>query len=302
MFVAVLSLISIIRLTQSRSVSRSPSASSGNTPDPPYRAALVSTNSSVHFARPSATRPNASIITATLMVLAVRTRSSPSSEYVSPVSRFFANKKTLPLKGVVSARTRASSDGKSFTWPNALGANNKSANAGGVIALKHFILIICSSSIVFRNIIAPTECRRHYRRDLLFRKRPPATATKSPLPEASEPLSVQLVFHAHAIRQRGFAILGNRHLELRGKGRRLFCFEGRRNHFPIATDRFIYYHCDRAVLVIANLDLVSVFVHVASDDYFVIRLFSFGHDVERIAYLNAYAFIFRRVIAFFFAL
>src|SRR5258708_39321976 len=107
MFVGVLSRTSTIGLPQSRSVGRTPSASSGNTPDPPYRAALVSTNSSVHFARPSATRPNASIITATLMVLAVRTRSSPSSEYVSPVSRFFANKTTLPLKGVVSARTRS---------------------------------------------------------------------------------------------------------------------------------------------------------------------------------------------------
>ena len=48
---------------------------------------------------------NASIMTAILIVLAVRTRSSALSAYVSPVSRFLANKLTLPLNKLTALVT-----------------------------------------------------------------------------------------------------------------------------------------------------------------------------------------------------
>jgi hypothetical protein len=80
MLVAVLSESVIIRRTASRKLMRRPSESSGKIPAPPTFFSFVSVNSSVHFARPSATRANASTMTAILMVLAVRTRSSPRSE------------------------------------------------------------------------------------------------------------------------------------------------------------------------------------------------------------------------------
>ena len=72
----MLSLRIIIRLTASRSVSLSPSERSLRIPEPETFFSFVRTTSSVHFAFPSATRANASIITAILIVLAVRTRSS----------------------------------------------------------------------------------------------------------------------------------------------------------------------------------------------------------------------------------
>ena len=88
--VAVLSLITIISVTASRKVRCKPSENSCRMPEPETFFSFVSTSSSVHFARPSATRAKASIMTATLMVLAVRTRPSPPKEYSAPVSRFLA--------------------------------------------------------------------------------------------------------------------------------------------------------------------------------------------------------------------
>src|SRR5712692_370031 len=236
------------------------------------------------------------------MVLAVRTRSSPSSEYVLPVSRFFANRRTLPLKDAVSARTRASSAKESFAWPNALGANNKTTNASGMIALEHVIFIICSNLDSIQRLASLSRgATTSLAPRSAFQENASGNRDQIAAAGGFGTVSVRLILYADTVRQRCFAILRDWHLELCGKGRSLFSFESRRDHFPIAANRFIHNDRDRAVLVIANLDLVSIFVHVAGDDYSVVRLFSFSHDVERIANFDAHVFIFRRVIDFVFA-
>jgi hypothetical protein len=88
--VAVLSLTTIIRLTASRSVRRVPSANSPSTPDPLTFFSFVSTTSWSHQSVPAATWANTVTMIGSLIVLAVRTRSSPRRLQVAPVSRFLA--------------------------------------------------------------------------------------------------------------------------------------------------------------------------------------------------------------------
>src|SRR5688572_5204181 len=101
--------------------------------------------------------------------------------------------------------------------------------------------------------------------------------------------------HAHAIAQRRLAIFRDGNVELGRKRGGLLRFKTRRNHFPIPTDWLVHNHVYRGVFVIANLDFVSVLVHVTRDD-FVIGLLAFRDYVKSVADFHAHVLVLGRVI------
>src|SRR5512132_915065 len=73
-------------------------------------------------------------------------------------------------------------------------------------------------------------------------------------PKENNAIETSLVTHANAIRKCSFSVLCHWHVELRRKGRGPLCLEGRRNHFPVAANRLVHNHGDRAILMVANFD------------------------------------------------
>src|SRR5882724_2478885 len=107
--------------------------------------------------------------------------------------------------------------------------------------------------------------------------------------------SVSAPTYANAISQLRLGARRERHVERERARVLLGRWQARRHDFPIAAGRLVNQHALRRILVIAQLDLPSAFVHARADGL-PSRLRAVSHDVEGFAKLDPDAFVARRVL------